>query len=95
MEKAGLFPPAPDSLDTNLRRPADVYLPSWQNGRPAALDLAIKSPHRQDMRQSAPLAPGASAQDYESTKRSHLNTAAECEQQGVVFVPVVGEPSGG
>ena len=95
VEKPGLFPPAPDSLNTNLRRPADVYLPSWQNGRPAALDLAITSPHRQDMRQAAPLAPGAAAQAYESTKRSHLHTAVDCEQQGFAFVPVVGEPSGG
>ena len=95
MEKAGLLPPSPDSLDANLRRPADVYLPSWQGGRPAALDLAITSPHRQDMRQSAPLAVGAAATAYESTKRSHLNTAADCEHQGFAFVPVVGEPSGG
>ena len=47
------------------------------------------------MRQSAPLAVGAAATAYESTKRSHLDTAADCEHQGFAFVPVVGEPSGG
>ena len=61
LEKPDLLPPAPDSLDANLRRPADVYLPNWRNGRPAALDLAITSPHRHDLIQTAPLAPGAAA----------------------------------
>ena len=95
IEKPDLLPPSPDDLDPNRRRPADVYLPNWRDGRPAALDLAITSPHRHDMRDSAPMAPGMAATEYEKTKRSHLNTAALCEQQGFAFVPVVGEPSGG
>ena len=32
---------------------------------------------------------------YEDHKRSYLNTAAECSEQGVLFVPFVAESSGG
>ena len=50
----GLLPPrlycvsAPEnggagSLDSNKRRPADVYLPRWRRGGPAAVDFAVTS----------------------------------------------------
>jgi hypothetical protein len=37
LEKAGLLPLGPDQPDADLRRPADVYLPYWFGGVPAAL----------------------------------------------------------
>ena len=91
----GLLPPSPDQPNADRRRPADVYLASWQNGSPAALDLAISSPHRQDAPPEATSVPGAAAQAYEGRKRTHLNTALDCANQGLAFVPIVGEPSGG
>ena len=38
---------------------------------------------------------GAAASAYEGHKRRHLNTSAECNQQGVTFIPMVAESSGG
>ena len=32
---------------------------------------------------------------YEAHKRSYLGTAADCAAQGLAFLPMVGEPSGG
>ena len=47
LEKADLLPPRPDdprgANGRNLRRPADVYIPTWEGGIPAAFDLAISS----------------------------------------------------
>jgi hypothetical protein len=34
LERPGLLLPSPDQPDAQLRRPADVYLPSWHGGRP-------------------------------------------------------------
>ena len=43
----------------------------------------------------AALKAGAAACAYEAYKRSHLNTDLECAQQGVTFIPMVAECSGG
>jgi hypothetical protein len=37
----------------------------------------------------------AAVADYERTKREHLQTATACRAQGLLFIPVVAEPSGG
>ena len=95
LEKPGLLQPSPEQPDASRRRPADVYVPSWKQGAPAAFDLAITSPHRIDMVQQASLKPGAAAEAYKHFKRSFLNTAADCQRQGISFIPIVGEPSGG
>ena len=62
---------------------------------PAALDIAVSSPHRQDIVLQASSTPGSAAEAYEAFKRSHLNTDQECAQQGVTFIPMVAECSGG
>ena len=95
LEKAGLLPPGPDNPGSNLRRPADVYLPSWTGGAPAALDLAVTSPQRQDILSQATLRCGAAAEAYEMYKRAYKDTAADCASQGLSFIPMVAEPSGG
>ena len=96
LEKAELLPPRPDDpASSNLRRPADVYVPSWDFGSPAAFDFAIVSPQRQDVLSQASQSSGAAAGLYEEHKRSYLNTAAECAEQGVLFIPLVAESSGG
>jgi len=95
LEKPGLLPPGPDNPGSNLRRPADVFLPSWSNGAPAALDLAVTSPQRQDILRQASLRGAAAAEAYECYKRQYLDTAADCQSQGLAFIPMVAEPSGG
>ena len=96
LEQAHLLPPRPDNpTGCNLRRPADVYIPSWIHGQPVALDLAITSPQRQEVLGQASLAAGHAATEYEARKRSYLNTEEECSHQGILFVPLVAESSGG
>ena len=95
LEKPNMLPPDPHVPGNNLRRPADVYLPNWRGGAPAALDLAVASPQRQDAPLLVASRPDGAVRAYEEHKRTHLNTALECERQGVTFVPVVAEPTGG
>ena len=95
LEKANLLQPSPDQPSAHLRRPADVYIPSGSNGTPIALDIAITSPPRIGISSLAAQRSGAAAEQYEQHKRLYLNTAADCEAQGIAFVPLVGEPTGG
>ena len=67
----------------------------WSGGTPAALDFAITSPHRFDASQQASTTAGAAAVAYEAHKRAYLHTADACAAQGIAFLPMVGEPSGG
>jgi hypothetical protein len=93
-ERQGLLlPQRPEEVGAQNRRPADIFLPSLQ-GTPAALDLAITAPQRQDIVAQAAGAALAAASAYAATKASHLNTAHLCGQQGVRFVPIVAESTG-
>ena len=38
---------------------------------------------------------GSAAAAYEAFKREHLNTAADCQAQGIAFITMIAEPSGG
>ena len=38
---------------------------------------------------------GAAAVSYEAYKRTHLGTAEDCSRQGMAFLPLIAEPSGG
>ena len=80
---------------TQGRRPADVWLPSWDGGGPCAVDFAVTSGLRADMVETLA---GPSADvwaAYEHFKRQHLDTAASCQEQGLAFLPFVVEAHGG
>ena len=62
---------------------------------PAAFDFAVSSPQRQWALAQAFRVAGQAAAAYEQTKKAHLDTAAVCAFQGLTFVPLVAEPSGG
>ena len=94
LERSGLLPPSPEDPSTNLRRPADVYLPSWHGGAPAALDFAVVSPQRLDALARAVQGGLSAAEAYEGFKRSFLDTAEECSRQGFRFIPMVAQVSG-
>ena len=96
LEKARvLLPPRPGANQAQARRrPADVYLPSWVAGAPAALDFAVTSPARQDIVAQAAETALAAATAYSDKKREHLNTEALCREAGVTFVPMVVETTG-
>ncbi|CAK0860758.1 unnamed protein product, partial [Prorocentrum cordatum] len=89
LEQPGLLPPRPDDVQVNGRRPADVYMPPWFQGAPAAFDFAVSSPRRQAARVLAFQGVGRAAQEYELVKRNHLDTERQFQQQGVAFIPLV------
>ena len=94
LEKAGLLPPSPEEPLSNRRRPADVYLPSWAGGTPAALDFACTSPQRQDALERTAQGGASAAEAYTAFKKQFLDTAEQCSRQGIQFLPMVFEPSG-
>ena len=74
LEKEGLLPPSPDEPDSRGRRPADVFIPCWSHGAPAAFDLAVSSPQRQEALPLCTQGVGKAVEAYENTKRQHLAT---------------------
>ena len=95
LEKPGLLIPArPEDSSQTARRPADVYLPSWITGGPAALDFAVTAPQRRATLLQAAEKPLAAASDYVVKKREHLDSQALCEAQGIAFLPMVVESTG-
>lgn len=103
LEKPGLLPARPSDEagatchadDNSARRPADVYLPRWKGGPPAALDFAVTSGMRMDALQESSLDREAPCRRYEDHKKSYKNTAILCEHQGFKFLPMVAEANGG
>ena len=77
------------------RRPADVYLPRWRRGAPAALDFAVTSGLHRDIVDRSAIDGSASTKAYEDFKRAHLNTDAACREEGITFIPVICEADGG
>jgi hypothetical protein len=107
LERPGLLPPrAPgegppegeqggSQVDDGNRRPADVYLPRWRNGTAAAWDFAATSGLRADLLQATAGSASAATERYEEFKRTHLDTARLCAEQGFTFIPMVVETHGG
>ena len=81
--------------DPSGRRPADVYLPRWRLGTPAALDFAVTSGLRSSQVAASMQDGSSAALNYEDFRRSHLQTQQLCEDNGVTFLPIVVEASGG
>ena len=59
------------------------------SGVPAALDLAVTAPQRQESLAQAGQTPLAAASQHAAMKRTYLHTAQTCADQGVRFVPLV------
>ena len=107
LERPGLLPPRPadegppsqeaDGLEVDVsgRRPADVYLPRWRNGVPAAWDLAVSSGLRADLLAESAASPSAALERYEEAKRQHQDTQRRCQAEGLTFLPLVVEAHGG
>jgi len=101
LEKPGLLPPRPENelelsgAAPSQRRPADVYVGRFRDGFPAALDFAATSGMRTDVLELSARDSGAATQLYEDKKRTYLNTASSCSQEGFAFIPMVVESRGG
>ena len=110
VEKAELLPARPEdsgaceagagdhpccSRTASARRPADVYVPAWGLHGAACFDLAVSSGLRSSVLAASASDGSSAAAAYESRKRSHLATEAQCRAQGLQFLPLVAEACGG
>ncbi|CAE8622584.1 unnamed protein product [Polarella glacialis] len=94
LEKPGLvLPPRPMSGAASLRRPADVFVPCWTDGFPAALDFAMTAPQQQDIVSEAARTSLSAASSYSQAKPDFQGTEAACQAQGLSFLPMVCETS--
>ena len=83
----------PNIIPDSSSRPADVFLPTWCRGRPAALDVQVISPLQQQTLGEAASTPGHALQVGVRRKlTSHLSA---CRSIGVEFIPFVMETLGG
>ena len=84
-EASGLVP-------SSLSRPAEVLLPNWSRGRPAALDVHVISPMQQLTLTEAASSPGHALRVGVQRKLTvHLSA---CRSAGVDFIPLVVESLG-
>ena len=74
-------------------RPADVYLPCWKRGRPAALDVTVISPLQKLTVKGAATTQGHALDVGEGRKRA--SHSSSCHSSGISFVPLVVETLGG
>ena len=82
----------PNLIPDSLSRPADVFLPTWSRGRPAALDVHVISPLQQQTMGEAASTPDALQVRVQRKLASHLSA---CRFVGVEFIPFVMETLGG
>ena len=80
-------------IPESLSRPADVFLPTWHGGKPAALDVHVISPLQQSLVHEAAYSPGHALEVGVRRKlTAHLQA---CRSTGVSFIPIVAETLGG
>ena len=104
LEHQGLLQPRPlagvaqesgaDRDPNALRRPADIYLPRWRRGIPAALDLAVTSGLRSDVVTKSAKDGTAAVKAYKTLKISYLETENTCQEEGITFIPIICEADG-
>jgi hypothetical protein len=109
LERPGLLPDRPghgsvledgapfagQNHDPGARRPADVYIPRWRGGPPAAWDFAVTSGLRADVLPDSVVDPDAALTRYEDFKCSYKDTESLCRNNGFTFIPMVIEAVGG
>ena len=84
---------APSVIPGSSSRPADVYLPNWNRGRPAALDVHVISTMQQQTLVGASITPGHALHVGEERKMAaHAST---CRAASIAFIPLVVETLGG
>ena len=72
--------------------PANILIPNWELGKPAAVDLCITSSLNYKTLQVACVMPGSAAMQAE--KRKHHSSDAKCLELGWVCIPLVVESFG-
>ena len=84
---------APSLIPGSSSHPADVYLPNWMRGQPAALDVTVISPMQQLTIAGAAGSPGYALKVEEDKKMAAY--AEECHSAGILFISFVVEALGG
>ena len=74
-------------------RPADIFVPSWVQGQPAALDVTVISPLQQLTLSQASATRGFALSFAE--ERKNIVHFDDCRRVGVLFVPLAVETIGG
>ena len=83
----------PSLIPGTSNRPADIYLPNWAQGRPAALDVTVISTLQSPTVSKASTSQGHALRIGERRKMVHHYEA--CQSVGLSFVPLVVETLGG
>ena len=78
----------PSLIPGSQSRPVDIYLPNWERGQPAALDVTVISPL-----QPLILHRAASSAGHALTVGEQRKLAAHAAAVGVSFIPLVFETS--
>ena len=74
-------------------KPADVLLPNYASGKPAALDVTVVSPLQQQLVKKAAEEPGSAARKRFQEKQAKYQTP--CKNEGIEFFPLSVETLGG
>ena len=83
----------PGLIISTLSRPADILLPNWSRGCPAALDFHVISPLQDLTVAEASFTPGHALQV--GVRRKLDSSLSACREAGLLFVPLVAESLGG
>ena len=86
---------APSLVPSSSSRPADILLPTWRHGRPAALDGHTISPLQQLIVAGAASSPEHALEVGVWRKLHVASHLSECCSIGVDFIPLVAETLGG
>ena len=78
--------------DARRTRPADVLVPNWVLGKPAAFDITVTSPLTPITLHEASVTSGSTAQVAEN--RKHASNDTKCSELGWVCVPLAVEVYG-
>ena len=84
---------APCLLPESAARPADVLLPNWCCGHPAALDIRVISPLQQQIVAEAAFTPGHALKI--GSQRKLVANLSTCRTLGLECVPMIVEVLGG
>ena len=76
----------PSLIPGSKSRPADIYLPYWTRGKPAALDVFVISPFQKLTLESSSMSQGHAL--FVGKERKHSVHADACQEVGVSFVPL-------
>jgi hypothetical protein len=83
----------PHLIPGTLSRPADIFIPTWRDGKKTAFDVSVVSPVQSAILDRAVDTPGAALAMRKATKiRAHDEV---CRNQDINFVPLIVETFGG